>query len=63
MEETAKKVDAGVINKYKILGEIFPLNEDGTVQETALEIDLIQELPESVGAGFVEQGLAEEVAE
>lgn len=47
--------------KYKVLGEIFPLNEDGSQQETALEVGSIQEVPEAVGAGWVEKGLAEVV--
>jgi hypothetical protein len=49
--------------KYKVLGEIFPLNEDGTKQETALEVGSVQEVPVEVGAGWVEKGLAEEVTE
>lgn len=44
---------------YKILGEIFPLNEDGSQQETALEVGSIQNVPKEVGDGWVEKGLAE----
>ena len=49
--------------KYKVLGEIFPLNEDGTKQEVALEVGSIQEVPEEVGATWIAEGLAEEVTE
>jgi len=53
--------DAGPVKSYKIIGEIFPLDEDGEPLDTVLEIDSIQEVPESVGKGWVEDGLAEEV--
>lgn len=49
------------LKKYKVLGEIFPLNEDGSKQEIALTIGSVQEVPESVGSLWVEEGLAEEV--
>lgn len=52
-----------VLKKYKVLGEIIPLNEDGSQQDTALEIDSVQEVPEAVGAQWVVEGLAEEVTE
>lgn len=51
------------LKKYKVLGNIVPLNEDGTEQETALEIGSVQEVPVEVGEGWVKLGLAEEVAE
>lgn len=51
------------VKKYKVTGEIFPLNEDGTKKEVALEIGSVQEVPESVGNVWVEAGLAEKVEE
>lgn len=51
----------GVLKKYKIIGEIFPLNEDGTQQEEALEIGSIQEVPEEIGKGWVKDKLAKKV--
>jgi hypothetical protein len=53
--------DEIVLKKYKVLGEIFPLNEDGSQQEIALEVGSIQEVPEEVGSGWMEEGLAEAV--
>lgn len=51
------------LKKYKIIGEIFPVSEEGVQLETPLEIDSIQEVPAELGNSWVEAGLAEEVEE
>lgn len=49
--------------KYKVLGEIFPTDEEGNTLETALEVDSVQEVPIELGNSWVEKGLAEKVEE
>lgn len=52
-----------VLKKYKVTGEIFPMNPDGP-SEVALEVGSIQEVSELIGNEWVEKGLAEvEVSE
>lgn len=55
--------DEQVLKKYKVVGTIFPLNEDGSQKDEALEVGSVQEVPAEVGAKWVEEGLAEEVTE
>lgn len=49
------------LENFVVTGEIYPLNEDGSTQDTALELYSIQEVPAEVGAKWVEDGLAVEV--
>lgn len=57
-EGTINEVYTGPMAKYKVIGQIFPLNEDGTPQETSLEIGSIHEIPEGVWDDFVAEGKA-----
>ena len=54
--------DKSVLKKYKVIGEITPCTPEGESLPN-LEIDSIQEVPESLGSEWVEKGLAEEVKE
>lgn len=53
----------GPMATYKVTGQIFPLNEDGTPQETALEIGSIHEIPAGAWDDFVAEGKAVLVVE
>lgn len=53
----------GPMAKYKVIGEVFPLNEDGSKKDTPLEMDSIHELPEAAGDLMVEEGTMEKVVE
>lgn len=55
--------NVGPMGKYKVTGEIFPLNEDGTQKDTAIEIGTIVDVPEVVGDTWIVEGLAEKVEE
>lgn len=44
------------LGKYLVTGEIFPLNEDGTPKDTALELHTVHEIPTAVGDGYVTEG-------
>lgn len=57
------KVAEVEVKKYRIIGEIFPVDQDGNQQETPLEIDSVGEYPVEVASGWVELGLAEEIEE
>lgn len=61
--ESVPDVYDGPIGKYKVVGEIFPLNDDGSQQEKALELGSIHELPVNIGDDFIGKGLMEEVVE
>lgn len=52
-----------VLKKYKVLGEVFPCDENGKTLETPLEVGSIQEVPKIVGESWIKNGLAEEVTE
>lgn len=53
-EEKAGEVYDGSMGFYKVVGEIHPLNEDGTPKEEVLEVGSIHELPK--GAVDLETG-------
>lgn len=57
----AGKTSEVEVKKYRIIGEIFPTDQDGNQLETPLEIDSVGEYPVEVATGWVELGLAEEV--
>lgn len=60
-EEESPEIYDGPMGTYKVIGEIFPLNPDGSSQETPLEMNSIHELPKAVGDQMVEEGTMEEV--
>lgn len=51
----------GPMAKYRVIGEIHPLNEDGSQKEETLEMDSIHELPTAAGDQMVEEGTMERV--
>jgi hypothetical protein len=58
----AKPYD-GPMGKYKITGDAFYTDEDGTQTGEKLEIGSVQDLPKPIGDTFVEKGVAEEVSD
>lgn len=53
----------GPIGQYEVVGEIFPLNEDGTQKDYALKIGSVHELPKAAGDQMVSEGTMREIPE
>ncbi len=51
------------LGKYKVIGEIIPVTEEGVSLEVPLEIGSVQEVPVELGESWVTSGLAEKVEE
>ena len=60
-EEETPEVYEGPMGDYKVVGEIFPLNEDGSKGEFPLDMGSIHNLPRIIGDQMVSEGTMEEV--